>query len=103
MGWGIDFTADVYLKRHINSKEELEGLIEDLEKELTEDKATLQMMAISEPKNLVDEDDLLYGIKNRVSDVLESYYDNVRDLTKLYLLKELVDSKEGFDFSKINY
>lgn len=105
MGWGIDFTTSVYIKRHISSKYDLDELIRELEGNIKEEEATLQMMAIADPKILVEEDgvDVLYGVKRRVSDILESYYEDVRDLTKLYLLKELVDSEEGFDFSKIKY
>lgn len=62
------------------------------------------MMSISDPKNLVgDEEDILYGIKSRVAEILSDYDTTSKELAKLYLLMELVEADKDFDFTKINY
>ena len=87
MGWGTDFTADIYLNRLIfNSIYELEDTIQNCKDEIEEHNRTLLMYASSNPKDIVPEeweDQSMDFIRREVGEVLRELESEIRQLKDL--------------------
>lgn len=105
MSWGIQFTSVIHIKATINSHSDIDVAINDIQETLNSTETALNMMAVANPKTLLreDESDIIAEVQYRISVLMEDYRDQVRDLTKLYLLKQLVEDDKDFDFTKIVY
>lgn len=93
MSWGIEFKADIYLSRQsYSSKGEVEDRMEELDKEINDYETELKMYAISQPRDVVpDDEDQISWINNRINEILESYRECVNDRFKLYLYLEYLN------------
>jgi len=104
MGWGTDFktkitvkvkkwlpkllfTGDVYLNRLIfRQKWEVEEKITELQREIAESYEILLMLVAVDTQNLREKDeDLIYSIRNRVSEHVEIIQEAQSKLTLLQL------------------
>lgn len=86
MSTGTDFTTDIFLRNRIyRHKSELTQDIIDLALEIEEYKAKLKMLAISTPKDITTEEDILWYITTCVNETLEALEDAFR--TRLLLLQ----------------
>lgn len=107
MGWGTDFTASIYLDRlAFNSKYEVKDAIEDLEKELINNKRIVSMMAIANPETLLhnpdgDTLDPIYGIDSRCTELVDSIIENSILLDHLKLYLEYLENEEVNTESKV--
>lgn len=93
MSWGIDFKADIYLSRQsYSSKGEVEDRMEELDKEINDYETELKMYAISQPRDVVpDDEDQISWINNRINEILELYQECVNERFKLYLYLEYLN------------
>lgn len=102
MGWGTDFTVDIYLSRQIfNSSFELEDKIKEIEKEINDIKSRILMYGSSNVKDILPEDwndEPISFIHNSVSTEFESLDEKTIELYKLNLYKE---TNPNFDKKQI--
>lgn len=93
MGWGTDFKTNVYLNRQIfKNKQEVEDAIKEKEEQIQTDTELLLMIAMANPKDLVEEDeDVLYSTRNRATDHLNNIVLTQRELTLLCLYIDAIE------------
>jgi predicted DNA-binding protein YlxM (UPF0122 family) len=97
MGYGIDFTANIYLSRQsYSSKGEVEDRIREIDKDLNNCEALLHMYAVASPRDVSPpEDEPIFYLKNRVNETLEEYQDLLSDRYGLeFYLEYLNDGGE---------
>jgi hypothetical protein len=101
MGWGTDFTADVFLNRETyRSEYELDDKIEEIQLDIVNIRAKILMYSSTNIKDIIPEDwkdEPINFIYNSVNEELNNLTDNISHLQKLLLYKE---SKP--DFNKTN-
>lgn len=93
MSWGTDFKTNVFLSRQIfRTKVEVEEAIKEKEGQIRTDTELLMMIAMANPKDLATEDeDVLYSMRNRVSDHINDIISTQRELTLLYLYLDAIE------------
>jgi hypothetical protein len=103
MGWGTDFTADIYLsKETYGSIYELEDKIKEDEKYLEDINAKILMYASSNPKDLVPEDwkdEPINFIHFEVKKLLDELYETDMLLCRRYLYLEYL-KEHNIEFIK---
>ena len=97
MGWGTDFTADIYLNRLIfDSIYELEDTIQNCKDEIEEYNRALLMYASSNPKDIIPEewkDEPINFMRIEVSRILRELEDEIKHLKDLeYYLQYLKEN-----------
>ena len=102
MGWGVDFSTNIYLSRKsFDSRWQIEQEIRDEEDNIASNKALIYMYAASTPKDvhMIQNDenaclsDLFYEIKDR----LESIDESLITIFKLNLLLSELDKNPEMD------
>ncbi len=87
MGWGTDFTADLFLNRiAFTHPSELDDKIEELEYSIEEAKKELAMYAVSNIKDVVPDDwqeDAVIFIRRRINEITEQMLEDQMVLTDL--------------------
>jgi len=87
MGWGTDFTADIFLNRlSFTHPSELDDKIEELEYSIEENKKELAMYAVSNIKDVVPDEwqeDAVIFIRKRIAELTDQMLDDQRVLTDL--------------------
>jgi len=77
MGWGTEFTTDVYLNRLIfTSKEEVKDKIHELQKEIAHEESLLISYACASPKDIAGEewkDSPIIHVNFLMDELLENY------------------------------
>lgn len=93
MSYGTEFSADIFLSRRIfYNQRELSEAIADVEEELRAYREILLMVAMSNPKDLVEADeDVLYATRNRVNDIIDNIMDKQGELTLLNIYQECIN------------
>jgi len=87
------FNQELYLDGKFRNKAQLEEAISDAQETLGKIHTTLSMMSISEPSHLVEKNqDIVYGISTRVSEILRDYKGISEELFKLVLYKEAIEA-----------
>ena len=97
MGWGTDFTADIYLNRlTFSNVYELEDTIQNCKGEIEEHNRTLLMYASSNLKDIVPEEwknEPMDFLRREVGKVLEELESEIRHLKDLeYYLQYLKEN-----------
>lgn len=99
MGWGTDFTADVFLnKMTFENKYQVKEKIEEITEELVSDKQSLYMYASANPKDLIPEDwknESIAFIQIKVDELLQRIEENYRLLVKLELYLETLENEKN--------
>lgn len=92
MGWGTDFTTDIYLSRMTFDNEyQLDDKIKKVEKDINFATERILMYCSSNPSEVVIDDEGFEPIEylhQRVKELLEEYEENVILLSKLEMYKE---------------
>lgn len=92
MGWGINFNSDIYLSRiSADNQFQLEDLIADKEKYISDLEKELLMYVSANPAELVPKDweeEKIGFLKNQVETLLEEIKESEVTLFKLYLYKD---------------
>ena len=105
MGWGIDFTPDVFLsKMSFMSQEDLEDEIEEINQEIQNIRTKINMFIAATPSDVFigneTIDNNIDGL-HRESDILfEWYNETFYKKIKLDMFLEYVKEQENYDFSK---
>jgi hypothetical protein len=103
MGWGTDFTTDIFLSReNYRSIYDLEDKIKEDEKDLENIRSKILMFASSNPKDIIPEDwkeEPINFIHREVNNLLDELYELDMFLNRRYLyLQYLKDS--GIEYIK---
>ena len=92
MGWGTDFTAEIYLNRQVfHSSYELDDKIDELENEINDIKGRLLMYASTNVKDIIPDewkDEPITFIHLRVNEELALLQEKCVELYRLFLYKE---------------
>lgn len=92
MGWGTDFTAEIYLSRKIFSNQyELDEAIKSFEDEISNIKSRLLMYASANIKEITPtdmEEEPINFVYYKVTDEMKSLEENIIELHLLNLYKE---------------
>ena len=90
MSWGTDFTTKIYLNREVyRSIYEIDDAISNIKESLQSNTEALIILAASNFKDIKDEDeDIIWGLRNRVKEIVESIREGEVRLYKLLLYKE---------------
>lgn len=89
MSDGTFFKPEIYLNRKIyRSRYELDGEIQDLEKDLQAIKEKFKMFAIATPKDIMQGEDILWAINTELSELWDALEEAMRDLTLIRLFKD---------------
>lgn len=108
MGYGTEFTADIYLNRQIfSNRYELDEKVKELEKFIELAKQELLALAVSTPKDVIAEknedgyvENPLDQIIRRTRETIEWMEDNYRDLHKLYQFQEYLDENPDAEINQ---
>ena len=97
MGWGTNFTADLYLNRMVfKSEYELEEKIEDLKSSINGWRERMLMFSTSNPKDIIPEDwkeqpiDFIYNEVKQLMDNIDE------DSYQLFLLQIYKDTNPDY-------
>ena len=92
MGWGTDFTADIFLSKIVFENEyQLQSKIEETESEISSVVEMLMMYACSNPKDILPEewkDDGVSFVHAKVKELIDEYRHLIRLYTDLNHYKE---------------
>lgn len=92
MGWGTDFTTNIYLSRQIfKSSFQLEDKIKEIEKEISEIKSKILMYASSNIKDILPEEwnnEPIHFIQVNVTEDLDLLEEKIIELYNLMLYKQ---------------
>lgn len=110
MGWGTEFTIDVYLNRQIfSSRYELDEKVKELEKHIESAKRELTALAVGTPRDIMAEKNEDGFVENPIDQILartqeafEWMEDNYKELHRLYLFQQYLDENPDVDIAKIN-
>lgn len=106
MSWGIDFKADVYLKREsFVSRLELEDTIEECYDYMNDIKQRIAMYMSSSLKEVVPEEwegDKIMFLRNELSDLFESYDSHFERVIKLEMFLEYIKDNPDKDIKEIS-
>jgi len=100
MSWGTEFKADVFISRlKFDSKEQLQEHLEETQEYLTSNQNKIKMWAISEPKSVInldeiDDTNIIGFVDNEIQDILNDISEEVEEIITLRLLLENWDSKK---------
>jgi hypothetical protein len=98
MGWGTDFTANVYISRQIfKSLADVDDIIEEHQAEILSAELQLVALASATPKYIVPPDwadEPALWITKTVQDLISDIILAEKMITKLELLKENFDTKQ---------
>lgn len=101
MGWGTDFTVDMFLNRQqFNNLYELEAKIEDNEKMIQSVKQRLMMYASASPSELIPEEweeDSINFLARRIEELFEEFEEYTLDNFRLNLYLETNPFKKEDD------
>ena len=99
MSWGIEFNIDIFLSHvSVNSKGELEDLIQEKEQDIARYKEAMLMYASSSPKEITPEDwreESINFIQNQVNMIFVDYEETLNLLKDLYYYREYLKDKEN--------
>lgn len=97
MSWGIDFNTAVFIshERDLKTVDQIQERVDDLSKEIENEKASLFALSASTPKDLFpNSEDILFDLKQRVENSFELIVENQTKITLLYLyLKSKTEEK----------
>jgi len=95
MGWGTYYIYDEYISRKLfKFKYEIEDYIEELEEDINNCEKDLLAYAISDPKNIPDNDSewaVVDAVKFKVKDILELYNETIIHLYRARNYLEVFD------------
>ena len=91
MGWGTQFTTDIYLSRvTLKTIEEVEDAILESEKMIS--MCEQELLILASLNHTVDKertlDDVIFDIRVKVNEAIEGIKEEVNTIAKLQLLKE---------------
>lgn len=102
MGWGTDFTADIYLSRQIYENTfEIKEKIREIDIDINRIKNVLHMLAASNIKDITPEewkDEPIDFLNNKLEDLFLQYEELIVDRKLLYLL---LDNRENNEKTNI--
>lgn len=104
MGWGIEFTGDIFLNRvTIQNEWQLEDEIESTKQDITNIERILFGLACSSINRSPEEEaiDVIHDIDRGFIDYMEMYREATIQLYKLNLFKDYV-KENGFDYGQDN-
>ena len=97
MGYGIDFTADIFLSRvTINNEYELDAIIEETEESIATTKTSLSMLAASNIRDVTPKEwyeEPIRWVQRQVDDLLQVLSDDIQFLQNLRYYKEYLDAQ----------
>lgn len=97
MGWGTDFTTNVYLShRTFSSKYELEDKIEDNKRSIEDAKKRIQMFVAASPKDIIDpewKEQPIDWLVNSTEGWFEVIEDAVKENVRLCLYLEYINDE----------
>lgn len=93
MGWGTSFYTNMYISKKIfHSMNEIDQEIEEIKNDIESERQTLLMYASSTPKDIADADtDIIFDIKSKINESIETLRDLYNQLFKLEYLKESIE------------
>lgn len=95
MSWGIDFKADVFLKRmSINNIEHLKDIIQEEEDNLKDYKEQIMMFVSSTPSDVIPDewnDAPIKFLQLELNSIFEQYKETIMLLKDLYYYKEYLE------------
>lgn len=92
MGWGTHFKAEIYLNRQIfRSEGEIKNEIEELTEEIQKSREALMILVASSYKDIREEDeDPVWGLRNRVQEIIDDITTNNLSIYRLRLYLEAI-------------
>jgi hypothetical protein len=92
MSWGTYFNADIFISHKLfNSIVDIDAAIDGLKEDMQSDRECLLMIAMSNPKDIIEGgDDVLYSVRNRINDHLDSLLQSEVQMQYLLLYKEAI-------------
>jgi len=104
MGYGIDFSADIYLNRYTNDNiSVLEDDIEDLKTDIALSRLKLAMFAASNPKDIIPDEwneEPIRFISNFVEEEVQNILDYSRQLMNLEYYLEFLENNPNFKYNE---
>lgn len=104
MGWGTDFTTNVYLSHmSFSSRYELEDKIEDNKKSIEDAKKRIQMFVAASPRDIIDpewKEQPIDWLVNSTEGWFEVIEDAVRENVRLNLYLEYIEEKHNGEIPK---
>lgn len=100
MGWGTYFEAEIYLNRQIfQSESEIKNEIEELTEDVQKSREALLILVASNYKDIREEDeDPVWGLRNRVQEVIDDITFNTLAIYRLRLYLEAIqEGKAKFE------
>ena len=105
MGWGTQFKHDIFIKsKSFSSKIDIEDEIEDELESIGVWKQELAMLASMRPSDYPLEEgyDLIYSLKNRVCDIVDSITESSKNIKSYQLLLEYLEDNPDVDVRKLS-
>ena len=97
MGWGTDFTTNVYLsKQSFSSKYELENTIEENRRSIEDAKKRIQMFVAASPRDIIDpewKEQPIDWLINSTEGWFEILEDAIRDNVRLMLYQDYINEE----------
>jgi hypothetical protein len=104
MGWGTDFTAEIFLNREVfSSNSDLEYKIEELKQFIENHKKEISMYVSANPKDIIPDDwkeDGLNFLIFKLKEIFENYEADLIMLAKLEMLQDTC-LVQGIDVSTL--
>jgi hypothetical protein len=99
MGWGVETNADIYVPGV--RKDQIENEIEKNDDLISTFEREILMLVSSTPRDVVSDDvkndgDIIFHLRIKVEEILESYKDCIRQNTLLDVIKDNIDKAEDY-------
>jgi hypothetical protein len=106
MGWGTQFTTDVYLSRmSFDSKWELRDKIKEEEESIKSIQLEIAMMVAATPKDIVtdsDTENAVTNLKFKLNELFEWLEETYFLLAKLYQLQQYLEENPDVDIKTLD-